>query len=197
MEDIERDNIVPPGDGVHVAGKDGFIKGVRNILINGKECPRGMVGIYYQISDKEGLKIYYSTKHKYSTKKKIVEKTYRVMANLYIFGLCPNPHDIEDIYLKLGYNGGKIREKCYAIRMDHVNYPKKAWADYARGRPYDWNCVDEPNHTPQRFLSFVDEAKKILRELNVKLDTSFKLGDVLYDTVLKRWLIVDVDLEPK
>lgn len=196
MEDIERDKIVPPNDGVHVAGKDGFIKGVRNILINGKECPRGMVKFYYRLSDNQGIQVYYSTKHGYATKLKIVERTFKVMRKLWDLELCPIPCVVEDVKLKLGYNGKTIRERCYGIRMSHVNYPEKAWADYARGRPYDWMAVEHPNHTPQTFLRFVESAKTILREHRIKLDTSFKLGDVLYDTLIDQWMIVDLDLEP-
>lgn len=197
MEDIERDKIVPPNDGVHVAGKDGFIKGVRNILINNQECPRGMVGVYYRISQTQGLKIYYSTKHKYCTKREVVERTYRTMCKLWDLELCPAPFAVEEVKLKLDYNGKKIRENCYAIRMAHVNYPEKAWADYSRGRPYNWNCIDAPNHNPQAFLRFVDYAKDLLDKNRIKLDTSFKLGDVIYDTVVHKWYIVDVDLENK
>lgn len=55
---IKREKTKPPDDGIHRAGKEGFIKGVHSVMFNDTMVPKGSVGFYYRLEEKEGVKVY-------------------------------------------------------------------------------------------------------------------------------------------
>ena len=180
VKKIERAMIPPPMDGVHCLGKDGTIKGSRSLYINDTFVPHGQVGFYWQKGD-IGYKVYWSFAHKYASKKRAVHKTFRFMKKLSKKGLCPKVYKIK--YIKLVLDGKK--HHAYAIKMDHVCYPKEAWVKFANGYPYDWNCLDQVEHPTHNALGY--------NEFNRKIGRNMKLGDVIYCTKKKRWYLVDCD----
>jgi len=177
---IERIKADVPDDGVHVTGKDGTIKGTRSLYINDRLVPHGQVGFYWRKGD-YGYKIYWSFAHLGACSKRVVKRTFKYMQKLHEKGLCPKAYKIKHIELILD---GKTRW-AYGIKMDHVHYPEEAWAKFAQGHPYDWNCLDpieHPLHNPAGYNKFVEQ-----------LSRRFKIGDVVYCTKTKRWYQVDCD----
>jgi hypothetical protein len=73
-----------------------------------------------------------------------------------------------------------------ALCVEHVHYPP-AFEDYVRGRPYQFD--DMPDHNPDGFKQFVRNARKVLG------NQEYKLGNVLYNVRLQRWMLVDVRTE--
>jgi hypothetical protein len=53
--------------------------------------------------------------------------------------------------------------------------------------PYQFD--DQPEHNPKGFKRFVKRASKVLGE------QEYKLGNVLYNERLQRWMLVDVRVE--
>jgi hypothetical protein len=194
MQKIERVKVVPPVDGVHVAGEDGFIKGVHSILVDGKLVPYGMVGFYWQIDETTGVKVYYSFAWKKKTPLWKVRQIYRRIRKIWKrTKVNPEPLGLKEIRIKLIKGKGKIKAHAFGIITRHCAYPVEAWTKYAKGYPYDWNCLDQvehPNHNPSGFLSFKESCLAMARKLGA--DTRGKLGDISYDMKDKRWYLVDM-----
>lgn len=97
------------------------------------------------------------------------------------------------------YQYKKINTWAYAIKTKHIHYPKAAWEKYARGYPYDFNCVSHVNHSPDGYHKFCKKLTKALKEVGIGVcgDYPFKekkppkLGDVVWDTLDCRWYLVD------
>jgi hypothetical protein len=142
--------------------------------------PHGQVGFYWRKGD-VGYKVYWSFAHKYASKRKAVRKTYRYMKKLAKKGISPKVHKIKEV--KLVLNGKKHR--AFAIKMDHIHYPKEAWVKFAGGHPYDWDCLDQKEHPKHNALGF--------NEFNRKIKRNMKLGDVIYCVKRKKWFLVDAD----
>ena len=186
---IPREKIVPPKDNVHRAGKEGFIKGVHSLLFDGRVTPKGSTAFYWRMDEKTGLRVSYSFSWLGPLKEKVVKRDYKLMKQCYQKDIAPKVYGMETVALDLYYEHKKKHIKCFAnaIKVQHVQYPAKAWAEYAKGKPYDWECIEDEAHSPEGFLKFVNWAKPLAKGI----DTSWKLGDVVYCEKKKRWYLVD------
>jgi len=186
---IPRVKLAPPEDGVHRAGKDGSIKGCHSLMFGDRLVPKGQTAFYWRVGENEGLRVSFSFGWFKAIKGKIVQREYEILKKMYKLGISPRPKGMEDVALDLNYTQKSKRIKCFAhaIRVQHVHYPENAWKEYAEGKPYDWGCVEHKDHNPEGFLKFVKDAKPKAKEI----DTSWKLGDVLWCNRNKRWYLVD------
>lgn len=182
---IKRVKVACPKDGVHVAGKDGAIKGVHSLWFDKLLVPKGQTAFYL-----DGLRVSYSFGWFKPIKDRIVRKDFDTMRNCYKLDVSPKPRGIVPVKLNLWYPHEKKKIKCgaLAIMVEHVHYPKEAWKRYAEGYPYDWDADPSPRHTPEGFKTFVAWAKKLTGKL---VRTSWKLGDVVWCTNKQRWYLVD------
>ena len=171
--------------------------------------PRGVVGFYHRYKENKGAKVFYSFKNNSVCSKKYVSGQFRKHRKLYELGVAPKPHKIItveldfDRYNKKGELERHVKKKAFGIVADHVHYPEDAWAKYAAGINYDFDCLDKkehPKHCPEGYLKFCKKMKKILLaakmtvcgEWPVKEKKNPKLGDIVYDTRKKRFYLVDV-----
>ncbi len=195
LKTIDRVKVACPKDGVHVAGKDGEVKGVRNVMIGDVLVPKGMVGFYYQLDNTYGLKVFMHLPKEdgkmWISTLKYVNSTYNKLRKLWGMGLCPQPISIGALKVSIVYRGKKYKTKAFYIKSEHVCYPPEAWERYGKGYPYDWTCVRHEEHTPKGFKKFVSMAKQLIHKSKLKIDTSFKLGDVVWDINKQRWFLVD------
>ena len=191
VKTIARAKIKPPDDGVHVAGRTGFIKGCHSLWFDDKLVPKGQTAFYWAGITK-GIRVSYSFGWFKPLPIATVKRDYSTMKKCYALGVAPKPHGITKVALDLVYEhaGKKKRIKCNAsgILVDHVHYQPEAWQAYAEGQPYDWGADDHPDHRPDGYRAFVKEAKWKVKGL---IDTSWKLGDVLWCTNKKRFYLVD------
>lgn len=211
VKEILRENHLPPKDGVHRASsKDGYIKGARSMILNDETLlPRGMTGFYYQHKEDKGIKIFWSAHHNRCCKKRTVAKQFRKHWKLYELGIASKPYKMVQVELNFDYydkKGRRVRRvHCWpwGIVQEHVHYPKGAWTDYAGGKPYDWNCLDQkehPLHNPKGYHKFAKWMKPLLLKHKIYVCGNYpvkekdppKLGDVVYNTKKKRWQLVDV-----
>lgn len=193
---IERQKIYAPMDGAHVAGKDGYIKGVHSVWLDSPEgistlLPKGQVGFYYPLTYDMGLKVFYSFAWWKPQKEKYVRKMFKKHKKLAQLGLAPQVYDIVKVKLELDYprEGKKIRTKAYGYTVSHVHVNSNVWRKYAEGYPYEFG---DGEHTPDGYKRFVAEVKKTLKENKIKMDCSYKIGDTLWCNARKRWFIVDI-----
>lgn len=201
VELIPRERHECPNDGVHRAGANGEIKGVHSLIFKQEDkpdklVPKGQVSMYWQISENEGIKIFFSFGWLKGQKIDYVKRILKKHHKLHQLGICPYPKNIKWVFLNLIYRKNLVKTKVPAYYVDHCYYPEKAWSDYAKGRPYDWDCLDKelhPQHNPEGYKSFVKRAKMKLAMEGIKIHGSWKLGDVVYCQRNKRWYLVDVD----
>jgi hypothetical protein len=191
---IPRVKVAVPMDGVHVAGKDGAIKGVHSLWFDVKLVPKGATSAYFRVNEDEGLRIGYSFSWFKALSESVVLRDHEYMVRAYKANVAPQPMGITEVKLSLNYHENdkpvkKIHTLAYAIKVKHVHYPEQAWLDYAKGYPYDWKAVDHPDHNPEGFLAFRETVRPVIAKLG--LDTSLKLGDILFCTKLGRWFLVD------
>jgi hypothetical protein len=192
---IERIKVVPPDDGVHMRGPDGWMKGCHSCYIGDVLVPRGMVGFYWRIKDGKGVKVYYSLKHDHATCRRIIKAIRRNMIRLAGYGVCKKPGDLCRVQLNLKINGKRIKRMAVGLVVQHINYPEQIWLDYMKGNPYDWNGLDRtehPDHNPRGFLEFTAYKTKIVKKLGLNINERDRIGNSLYDTIDKRWYFVDV-----
>lgn len=196
-EYIERVKVLPPDDGVHRASdSDGFLKGCHSVFIDGKLVPKGVVGFYFRHKEDKGVKVFYSFKWNKCQRGKYVRNIFRKMQRLH--EVCVKPYKIVGVELDFMWRGKRIHKKAFGIKVQHVHWEEKAWTAYARGYPYDFNCLDSkehPLHNPEGYRKFVKRVKKVLSKTGIKIDPkspSLKLGDVSYCSKTKRWYLVDV-----
>jgi len=200
---ITREKHPCPPDQIHRKGKDGCIKGVKSIWIGDKLVPRGSVGFYWRLNDNKGLKVYLgfpTGKKPWMSKPNVVHKAYKRMVHLNSAGLAPMPSHIYQIKVDVKIDGKQLRCKPWALEMRHVHYDEKLWADYAKGRPYNWDAIDHPDHNPEGYMAFVKKVKEFqynrkmgLSAASWKNDEQPKLGDIIWCLKSERFWLVDVD----
>jgi len=200
---IKREKHPAPKDGVHRVGRDNCIKGVKSIWIGDRLVPRGSVGFYVRCDSDRGVKVYLgfpTGKKPWMSKPRVVREAYKHMTHLHLNGLAPCPRHVIQVAVDVVIDGKRVKCKPWALEMDHVHYDEGLWADYAVGKPYDWNAIDHPDHNPEGYKRFVKKVKAFQRLRKMKLsaadwkgDEVPKLGDCLWCAKKKRWFIVDVD----
>ena len=196
---IPRAQVVAPLDGVHINGAHGFIKGVHSLWFKTKDAqyrlvPKGATSMYWRLDADTGLRVGYSFKWFVDLRRRQVERDYDLMRKAFKMGIAPQSFGVERIDMILKYHQeGHLTKKLYcnpyAIRVQHIHYPEAAWQRYAEGYPYDWAAVDHPDHNPDGFNRFRNSIKPAVKELG--LDTSLKLGDILFCTKTNRYYLVD------
>ena len=189
---IQREKHECPNDGVHRTGKDGLIKGVHSLMVGNRIVPKGQVGYYWRIDEEKGMKVFFSFGFLKAQKYKYVKRQYDKMRKAYKIGVCAKPYEIVEVKQDIIYKKKRYKMTVPAIVEQHIHYPEKAWADYAKGIPYDWSAIDHVDHSPEGYKQFVDMAKMKMKENGIKTDTSYKVGDVVYCTKTKRWYLVDI-----
>ena len=137
------------------------------------------------------MKVLYSLKWKKCIKKPLVMREFRRLRNLAAVGISPKPEKITQVKLDVMFRGKRCKGQPFAIIMEHIDYPEKAWTDYANGQAYDWDALPDYQHTPQSFLAMQKNIKNKMKEIGIKSDSSLKLGDVLYSCKKKRWFLCD------
>lgn len=187
---LERVKVPCPNDSIHVCGSDGKIKGSHLIQIDEKNVFHGNVGYYVK-----GMKVYFSFLTLKCTSEKKVLEIYKRMKRLHKLGICVKPYEMKQIKVKFEISNKKIKAKPYTIAVQHVYTDIEK---FALGYPYDWNCVDHPDHTPEGFEKWYAWAKSEMTSEDRKAITCFRkeakqrLGDILFCTETKRWWLVDV-----
>ena len=175
VKEIPRELVVPPADGVHrVSKKDNLMKGCRSALLNGKTLlPRGMTAFYFHNKENTGVKVFYSFHHNTTCGRKTVKKQFRRHLKLYKLGVACKPHKIVAVSLDFDrYNKAQklehhVKTRAFGFKVDHIFYPEEVWADYARGKAYDFMALDQtehPDHNPAGYLTFCKKLKKILKQ---------------------------------
>ena len=203
IEEIKRVRLKAPNDSVHRnSDKDGLLKGVHSVKFHRPDgsvliVPKGMVGAYFRYKENKGMKVFIQLPELRVYSKKACMKDYRNRVKLADAGINPKVHKVVTVHMDLKSSGKRKVFKAWAIKMDHVHYPEKAWNDYAAGYPYDFNCLDQtehPNHNPEGYLKFAAKVYKTTKKLGITVcggDKVPKLGDCVYCTKTKRWWFVD------
>lgn len=194
VERIDRIKSIPPTDGVHMIGPDGFMKGCHSFMIGDKIVPRGMVGFYWRLKEGKGVKVFYSFKHDYCTGEKTIRKIRHNLQELAKYNICKEPYDLCTVKLDLYYKKKHIKKEAIGLVVRHVNYPEDIWMDYMKGIPYRWaglDAVEHPLHNPKGFLEFVKIKAEVVKKLGLNIDERDRIGNTLYDTIDKRWWFVD------
>ena len=205
VKEMKRAQVLAPNDKVHRASnKDGFLKGVRCFTLDGKLLPKGQTGFYKKYKPEWGIKVFYKVDNEkcYRISKKGVMREWRNRKKLEPYGVIPKSPKLVKVDIDIVYKKKRIRTWAYGIKVKHVNYPEKAWHTYAQGYPYDWNCLDQkahPRHNPEGYLDFCKKLTKVLKKTGVGVCGGYpfkekknpKLGDVVYDTKKRKWLLVD------
>lgn len=206
VKELRRVRVKAPDDLVHrVSTKDGCVKGVSCFLLDGKLLPKGQTGFYHKYKPQWGVKVMYKVDNEkcYRASKKAVMKEWRNRKKLEPYGIIPKSPKTVKVNLDLKFKGKRIRTWAWAIKTEHINYPKKILDKFAHGYPYDFSGLDvkeHPQHTPEGYLKFCDFLTKKLKKAGVGVCGNYpfkekkppKLGDVLYDTKKKKWYLVDV-----
>jgi len=192
-EFIPRAKVPAPDDGVHCNGSDGLLKGSHSVMLGDKLLPKGRVGLYWKKNEETGIKVFYSLSWAKAQKMKYVKRIKRKWAKLYKLGISPKPEKIISVKIDLEYKGKKHKATAFGIKTEHVDAPEKAWIDYAKGIPYDWNADEHEDHSPEGYTKFVKRSKKIMAKKGLSIDGSWKLGDVIWSCRRKRFYLVDID----
>jgi len=211
VREMKRVRVKCPDDGVHrYSRKDGAMKGCRSVMLNDKKLlPRGMSGFYVRHKENTGVKVFYSMHNDRCLKRKTVIKQFKKHTKLYKLGVASKPHKIVTVKMDFDYYekdqklARHVKKESYGIKVQHVHYPEDAWAKYAQGYPYDWDCLDNaehPKHNPAGYLSFCKKLKEILKKHKIGVCGDFpfvekenpKLGDIVYCTKKKRYYLCDV-----
>jgi len=194
--DVKRELHKAPDDGVHATSeKTGYLKGAHAVTIDGKLIPKGVVGMYWQIDDNDGVKVFYSFRDNKCQNLKYVKKIFSKAWRLHKAGICTKPKKIVPVKLNITYRGKKIRKTGWGIKVRHIRYPVEPWTEFCHGKPYSFAHIDEPWHTPEAFRKFKKEVLKVLKRTDIKIDAkkpSLKLGDILPCTKKKRFFLCDV-----
>jgi len=185
---IKRELHPAPLDSVHKVGRDGKIKGVHCIDLDGRLIPKGMNCIFID-KGKTGCKVFYSIKWRMVIKPKYQAQEIHNLRKLAKYGIAPKVIKKTKVKLDFTYLGKKIKCNAPAIEVETVDCPPME--GLARGIPYDWSCVDHPDHNPAGFLAFKKSTKKMIKKLGLKWDGSLKIGDVLWDRKKEKWMLVD------
>ena len=208
---MKRVKVKAPLDGVHRNSlRTGYLKGCRSVMLNDERLlPRGMSGFYIRHKKDYGIKVFYSMHNNRCCKKKTVIKQFKKHLKLYNLGVATQPLKVVTVELDFDYYeknmkfARHVKTEAYGIKVKHVFYPEDAWKKYAQGYPYAWECLDQkehPKHNPKGYLMFAKKIKSILIKNKIYVCGGYpvkekkppKLGDSVYCTKKKRWLIVDV-----
>jgi hypothetical protein len=139
------------------------------------------------------MKVYYSIEKKFSYGYDHVKKIWKRINKAWDgTKINAQPLSFTKVRLALTHRGKKIDRWTYAIVTKHIHAPEPAWTNYITGHPYDWNCLDRaehPQHNPIIYLEFKRRAKEIARAYG--MPATGKLGDIVYCTHEKRWVLVD------
>ncbi len=187
---IPRVKVKCPEDRVHVAGKDGHIKGVHALWFDEKLIFKGSNGFFWPVDD-WGYKVYFSFGWLGCAKKSFVAKERKNLKLLHEAGVAPEVGEITKVKIDIHYKGKHIVKTPYAVKTKVVQYPEGPWLAYAKGYAYNWGCIEDEWHSPASFIRFRKSVKKIVKALGLKFDGSLKLGDLMPDTVNETWKIVD------
>lgn len=210
VKEIPRELVNPPRDGIHrFSKKDGKMKGCRSVMLNGKTLmPRGMTSFYIHNKKDTGIKVFYSFHHNKRCSRKMVRNQFKKHHKLYKLGVACKPYKIVEVKLDFDrYDKAQefdhhVKMRVWGIKVEHVAYPEKVWAEYARGKAYDFKCLDQkehPKHNPDGYLKFCKKMKRILKKAKIGVCGNYpfdekenpKLGDVVYSTKKKHWRLVD------
>lgn len=210
VKEIPRELVKPPDDSVHrVSRKSGKLKGCRSVMLNKKTLmPRGMTSFYIHNKKETGVKVFYSFHHNRLCRRKMVRNQFKKHHKLYKLGIACKPYKLVEVKLDFDrYDKSQkfdrhVKKKAIGIKVQHIFYPEGAWAEYARGKLYDFKALDQkehPLHNPAGYLAFCKKMKKILKKNKIGVCGNFpfdehenpKLGDIVYDTKKKRWFLVD------
>lgn len=170
-----------PDDGVHKATRDGFVSSTHAVFLNGVLVPKGSTAFYAHL-ERKGFKVFYGLDTGKTTKVSLVNEIADAMT---VAGrdFCPRAHKVVGCDIDVEYRGGRIRTEAVALEVEHVPWTE-AFEQYVAGHAYVWD--DLPEHNPEGFKRFVKKARKAIGE------QEYKLGNVLYNTRLSRWMLVDV-----
>ena len=177
-----------PHDGVHRAKADGTIRHPRMGYLDGRPLFFGNEAFYFHTGDDIGYKVYHALRLGVGWGRDKIEYIARQMALFHPF--AATAFDIDEIALDVCFRGKQIRKTAYALAVQHVYYPEKAWIRFCRGYPYDWNVVAHPEHSPDGFRRFVASAARVVPRLHKK---SLVLGGTAWCSRQNRWIIMDVD----
>lgn len=170
-----------PDDGVHVATKDGMVSSTHAVTLGDILVPKGSTAFYVRNKGK-GFKVFYGL----DTGKKVSGERVMAIANAMEQAgrqFCPRVHGIVGADIDVRYRDERIQTTALALCVEHVHWPD-GFEGYVRGLPYIFD--EMPEHNPDGFKRFVKKARKVLG------DQEYKLGNVLYNTRLGRWMLVDV-----
>jgi hypothetical protein len=203
VELIKREKIVPPNDGIHRAGKNGFLKGVHSVMLNDTLIPKGSVGFFYPLSKDKGVKVYVGgfPDKPWTSKLETVKRAYKNLTKLSKAELGPIPHEIAKVQVTWSYKGRTKSKTAFGVVVQRCRYPEKAWHNYAKGLPYDFGCTPgDKNHSKIGYKLFCEDLRKfcekegiVFSAFNWKKDPGPKIGDAVYCQKLKRWNLVDPD----
>lgn len=186
---IKKGHYKCPNDGIHRKKDSGGIRGMWAAKIADSYFYYGNWSYYLKMED-YGLKIFYSFKFNKTTKnKKEVQTTIDMMTRLKEF--CPRIICTVEVTTDIRFKERHCRETSPAIQMQHVYYPEKAWINFAKGKPYDWNADKHPMHSKYGFLEFRDNLEYVVKDIDYNFD-HFSIGNIVWCTVEKRWYLVDV-----
>jgi hypothetical protein len=190
---IPRAKVPAPNDGVHVNGSDGLLKGSHSVMLGDKLVPKGRVGLYWQKNDDVGVKVFYSFAWAKAQKMAYVKRIFKKWKRLYDLGIAPEPMKIVSVRVDVTYRGQRHKALAYGIKTMHVDAPKEAWLNYARGISYDWSADDHPEHSPAGYIRFTGHARRVMKKHNLEMEGSGKLGDIVWSCRKKRWYWCDID----
>lgn len=168
------------------------IKGVlRAVLNNEIFIPYGANGFYYKISNDIGIKVFYGLANNTNNEGRVKQEWSRCN-KFYSKGFSVKPIKIDKVYLDVILNNKKIKVDTQGIITERVQLPEAMW-DFSIGRLYNFDCLDKnehPLHTPYEFLKFRQKIEENIKK-NILPKVGTKLGDIVYCTNKKKWVIVD------
>jgi hypothetical protein len=97
--------------------------------------------------------------------------------------LCPKVHRIFTVQLDLALPDGAYTNRAWAMEVQSIQ-PNASFVKYQLGYPYEFSMKDDDS--PSGYHRFVNRCERQIG------DQEYKLGNVLFDTVTKRWYLVDV-----
>jgi hypothetical protein len=182
---IKKENYKCPKDGIHRRKESGRIRGFWGLKLSDVNIYYGNWAYYFP-----GYKVFYSFKFNKTTKSMDeVKKTASMMRLLKEF--CPVVHTVDNVVTDIVFDKRKCKAVSPALLMQHVYYPEKAWLNFARGKPYDWNADGHPAHSIVGFEAFRNELELVTKNIQYAWD-SFSIGNIVWCTQMKRWYLVDV-----
>lgn len=177
-----------PDDGVHRINSRGFLKHPNLRMLNGEFLYCGKNAFYYRISEDRGIKVFFSLKKKVGKPRSSVERTFCEM-NKYNNALV-NVHSIVDIELDLKTKQDPIIATVFGIEVDHIHYPTGAWNMFCLGYPYDFDCIDNPDHSINGFIVYQKSIKHMFPE---KYEKAYYFGNVAWCAKRNKWIGMDLE----